>query len=254
MNKTTEVNKIYNEDCLIGMNRIPDGIVDMVLCDPPYGQVRCKWDVIIPFESMWEQLNRVTKENGVICLFGCEPFSSTLRMSNIKNYKYDWYWKKTSATGFLNANKQPLKNIETISVFYRKTPLYNLQKTSGHIRKVSLAKHKVNCRQTEDYGKHSLSSYDSTERYPTQLLVYKKDTQKMALHSTQKPVALLEYLIKTYTNEDELVLDFAIGSGSTAVACINTNRNYIGFEILKDYYDIANDRIDKAYAEKHERQ
>lgn len=225
------------------MKDIPDGSVDMVLVDPPYGTSNCKWDSIIPFAPMWEQLNRVVKENGAVCIFGSEPFSSALRMGNIQNYKYDWYWQKTTPTGFLNAKKQPLRSIETISVFYKKQPTYNPQKTGGHKRKVSLDKHKRGCKSGEVYGEHGLTSYDSTERYPTQVLRYKTDKQKSALHPTQKPVALLEALIKTYTAQGETVLDFAFGSCSTGVACVNTGRKFIGIELDAGYFEIAQKRI-----------
>ena len=231
-------------DCLELMKDIPDGSVDLVLTDPPYGTTNCRWDTIIPFDPMWEQMKRIIKPNGAICLFGGEPFSSALRMSNIKNFKYDWYWQKTTPTGFLNAKKQPLRNIETISVFYSKQPIYNPQKTHGHKRKVSLAKHKQNCKKSEEYNDYDLASYDSTDRYPTQILRFKTDRQKSALHPTQKPVDLLEYLIRTYTNEGETVLDFTMGSGSTGVACVNTNRNFIGIELDEGYFQIAKQRIE----------
>lgn len=226
------------------MKDISSGSVDLILTDPPYGTTNCRWDTIIPFDPMWEQMKRIIKPNGAICLFGGEPFSSALRMSNIKNFKYDWYWQKTTPTGFLNAKKQPLRNIETISVFYSKQPIYNPQKTHGHKRKVSLAKHKQNCKKAEEYNDYNLASYDSTERYPTQTLQFKTDRQKSALHPTQKPVALLEYLIRTYTNEGETVLDFTMGSGSTGVACVNTNRNFIGIELDEGYFQIAKQRIE----------
>lgn len=235
-------------DCLELMKNIPDGSVDLVLTDPPYGITACKWDSVIPFEPMWEQLNRIIKPNGAIVLFGSEPFSSALRVSNIKHFKYDWYWQKTTPTGFLNAKKQPLRNVETISVFYSKQPTYNPQKTYGHKRKISLAKHKQNCKKAEEYNDYGLASYDSTERYPTQILQYKTDRQKSALHPTQKPVALLEYLIRTYTSEGETVLDFTMGSGSTGVACVNTNRRFIGIELDPGYFDIATKRISEATA------
>ncbi len=237
---------LYNKDCFEAMKMLDNNSVDLILADVPYGTTACKWDVVIPFDPMWEQLNRIIKPNGAVCLFGSEPFSSALRMSNIKNFKYDWYWHKTTPTGFLNAKKQPLRNIETISVFYTKQPCYNPQKTQGHKRKVSLAKHKVNCKKAEEYSDYGLVSYDSTERYPTQILQYKSDRQKVALHPTQKPVALLEYLIKTYTNECETVLDFTMGSGSTGVACINTNRDFIGIELDENYFNIAKKRIEEA--------
>lgn len=235
---------LYNGDCLELIKDVPSGSIDLIFTDPPYGTTNCKWDIIIPFETMWQQLKRIIKPNGAICLFGSEPFSSALRMSNIKDFKYDWYWQKTTPTGFLNAKKQPLRNIETISVFYSKQPTYNPQKTYGHKRKVSLAKHKQNCKKAEEYNDYGLASYDSTERYPTQILQFKTDRQKSALHPTQKPVALLEYLIKTYTNEGETVLDFTMGSGSTGVACVNTNRNFIGIELDEGYFQIAKQRIE----------
>lgn len=237
--------QLMNGDCLELMKNIPDGSVDLVLTDPPYGTSNCKWDSIIPFEPMWEQLNRIVKENGVVCIFGSEPFSSALRMSNAKNYKYDQYWKKTTPTGFLNAKKQPLRNIETISVFYSKQPTYNPQKSTGHKRKVSLAKHKMKSKKGQVYNDYGISSYDSTERYPTQLLTYKTEKQTCSLHPTQKPVALLEYLIRTYTNEGETVLDFTMGSGSTGVACVNTNRRFIGIELDKGYFNIAKKRMEE---------
>lgn len=231
-------------DCLEFMKDIPSGSVDLILTDTPYGTTNCRWDTIIPFEPMWEQLKRIIKPNGAICLFGSEPFSSALRMSNIKDFKYDWYWQKTTPTGFLNAKKQPLRNIETISVFYSKQPTYNPQKTYGHKRKVSLAKHKQNCKKAEEYNDYGLASYDSTERYPTQILQFKTDRQKSALHPTQKPVTLLEYLIKTYTNEGETVMDNCMGSGSTGVACVNTGRNFVGIELDDGYFQIAKERIE----------
>ena len=235
---------LYNGDCLELIKDVPSGSIDLILTDPPYGTTNCKWDIIIPFEPMGQQLKRIIKPNGAICLFGSEPFSSALRMSNIKDFKYDWYWQKTTPTGFLNAKKQPLRNIETISVFYSKQPTYNPQKTYGHKRKVSLAKHKQNCKKAEEYNDYGFASYDSTERYPTQILQFKTDRQKSALHPTQKPVALLEYLIKTYTNEGETVLDFTMGSGSTGVACVNTNRNFIGIELDEGYFQIAKQKIE----------
>ena len=236
-----ELNKIYNEDCLDGMRRIPDKSIDMILCDLPYGTTQCKWDLVIPFEPLWEQYERVVKDNGAIVLFACEPFASYLRLSNIKMYKYDWVWDKVKGTGFLNAKKQPMRNHEIICVFYRKQCTYNPQKTQGHIRKQS---YRSKDHQTDVYGEMKNDyTYDSTERYPRSIQVFSTDTQNSSLHPTQKPVSLCEYLIKTYTNEGEIVLDNCIGSGTTAIACINTNRNYIGFELDKTYYDIANERI-----------
>ena len=237
--------KLYNGDCLETMDLlIEEGVtVDAIICDPPYGTTACKWDSVIPFDKMWERLNKLIKPNGAIVLFGSEPFSSALRMSNIKNYKYDWVWEKTTATGHLNAKKMPMKANEVISVFYKKQPVYNPQKTTGHKRKVSTAEHKRNSVKTEVYRAHGPTSYDSTERYPRTVIKFKTDKQKSAIHPTQKPIKLMEYLISTYTNENELVLDFTMGSGSTGVACKNLNRDFIGIELDKGYYDIAVDRI-----------
>jgi DNA modification methylase len=237
-----ELNKIYNEDCLIGMKRIPDKSIDMILCDLPYGTTNCKWDTIIPFEPLWEQYERIIKDNGAIVLTGSEPFSSMLRMSNLKLFKYDWIWDKVKGTGFLNAKRQPMRNHEIVSVFYRKQCTYNPQKTHGHrLKKSFRAKHL----QTDVYGEMKNDYlYESTDRYPRSIQVFSTDTQNSSLHPTQKPIALFEYLIKTYTNEGETILDNCMGSGTTAIACINTNRQYIGFELDKGYYDIAVKRID----------
>lgn len=236
-----ELNKIYNEDCLEGMNRIPNGSVDAIICDLPYGTTQSKWDIVIPFEPLWEQYKRVIKDNGAIVLFGSEPFSSHLRLSNIKWYKYDWVWDKVKGTGFLNARKQPMRNHELISVFYKKQCTYNPQKTVGHERKRTFRSKTL---QTEVYGTMNKDYYyDSTERYPRSIQVFSTDTQNCSLHPNQKTVALLEYLIRTYTNEGEIILDNCIGSGTTAVACINTNRNFIGFEKEREYYNIACRRL-----------
>ena len=227
------------------MKLIPDSSIDAVITDPPYGTTQCKWDSVIPFEPMWEQLNRIIKPNGAIVLFGAEPFSSTLRVSNIKNYKYDWVWEKTQATGHLNAKKQPLRSNELISVFYKKQCTYNPQKTQGHkpmnrgMRKLSVQN------KTQVYGKATkeLPFGGNTDRYPRTNIVFKSDKQKSYLHPTQKPVALMEYLIKTYTNENETILDFTMGSGSTGVAAKNTNRSFIGIELDDKYFEIAENRI-----------
>lgn len=229
--------KLYQGDCLEVMKKIPDGSVDLILTDPPYGTTACKWDNVIDFELMWEQLNRIIKPNGAIVLFGSEPFSSALRMSNIKNYKYDWIWEKTKPTGFANAKKQPLRNIENITVFYKKTINYNPQ---GLISIEPKIVNKTNCKIM---GKNGFKDgYLQTQtNYPKQNLIFKSETK--TLHPTQKPVALLEYLIKTYTQEKETVLDFTMGSGSTGVACKNLNRNFIGIELDEEYFKIAQARI-----------
>jgi len=221
-------------DCLEVMKSIPNGSIDAIITDPPYGTTACKWDSVIDFELMWEQLNRIIKPNGAIVLFGSEPFSSALRMSNIKNYKYDWIWKKNNKTGFLNAKKMPLKNIETISVFIDKIR-YNPQ---GLKEFNKITKRGSN---GDNYGVSKTKNLQKYTNYPTQYLDFK--CQSKTIHPTQKPVALMEYLIKTYTNENETVLDFTMGSGSTMVACQNTNRNGIGIEQDENYFKIAQDRI-----------
>ncbi len=226
-------------DCLEKMKEIESGSCDMILTDPPYGTTSCKWDSIIPLEPMWEQLKRVIKPNGAIALFGAEPFSSALRMSNIKQYKYDWVWIKEQGTGFLNAKKQPLRGNEQISVFYKKQPNYMPQMLGDEKRVV---KRKDKPQTTANYG-FSMQPVESVYfgRYPTNTLSFKRDAGKV--HPTQKPVALMEYLIKTYTNESETVLDFTMGSGTTGVACKNLNRSFIGIEMDADYFKIAQDRI-----------
>lgn len=242
---------IKQGDCLELMNDIPDGSVDMILCDLPYGQKsRNKWDIIIPFDSLWKQYSRIIKDNGAILLFGNGMFTADLMKSNPKMWRYNLIWQKTQPTGFLNAKRMPLRNHEDICVFsnsehedlclfYKKLPTYNPQKTTGHVRKVSKAEHKINCKETTDYGEHGLSTYDSTERYPKSVLTFPKDSQKSALHPTQKPVALCEYLIKTYTNPGDVVLDNCMGSGTTCIAAMNTDRNYIGFELNDEYFKVA---------------
>lgn len=234
-------NSLVNADCLEAMKYIPDKSIDMILCDLPYGTTQCKWDTIIPFDLLWKQYNRIIKDNGAIVLTGAEPFSSFLRISNIKNYKYDWIWDKIKGTGFLNANKQPLRNHELISVFYKHQCTYNPIKTFGHVRKIS---HRKSTLQTEVYGNMKTDySYDSTERFPRSIIECSTDTQNSSLHPTQKPVELFKYLIKTYTNEGETVLDNCIGSGTTIIACLELNRKYIGIEKEKKYINITLDRI-----------
>lgn len=234
-------------DCLEIMKEIPDKSVDMILCDLPYGTTTCKWDNVIPFEPLWEQYNRIIKENGAIVLFGCEPFSSQLRLSNLKNYKYDWYWQKERLTNIAQVKKRAGKVIENICVFYKKQPTYNPQ-MSIHIG--SLRSNKVKNGKlgilTDRQNKKVFEYKDNGLRYPIQVIQFKRDCLKSNLHPTQKPVALLEYLIKTYTNENELVLDNCMGSGSTGVACINSNRNFIGIELDTKYFEIACERIDIA--------
>ena len=214
------------------------------------GTTACKWDSVIPFEPLWEQYNRVIKDNGAIVLFGSEPFSSYLRMSNIKNYKYDWIWIKSKATGHLNAKKQPLRKCENIHIFYGKQCLYNPQ---GLIKKDKLTISKGNRGKKgagssgECYGYACKDILQEFENYPLNTIEF--NVEMKPLHPTQKPVALLEYLIKTYTKEGDIVLDNCMGSGSTGVACVNTNRGFIGIELDENYFEIAEKRIENAKCE-----
>ena len=237
-----ELNKLYLMDCLEGMKNIPLGLVDMVLTDPPYGTTACKWDSIIPLEPMWEQLKRVIKPNGAIVMTASQPFTTTLIASNMKMFKYCWVWEKERPSNPAIAKKRPLKYTEDVVVFYINHPIYNPQM----IRREE--KNKRNNKNERFSTEASASLGDSFKKQGLSDWCYPKDALKVnvqrGLHPTQKPVALMEYLIKTYTNEGELVLDFTMGSGTTAIACINTNRNWIGFEIDEDYYKAASERIE----------
>jgi len=231
--------KLYHGDCLKIMdNLIKENIkVDAIITDPPYGTTDCKWDSIIPLDKMWEKINKLTNERTPIILFGNEPFSSHLRISNLKYYKYDWKWNKTQITGFLNAKKQPLRKMEDIMVFYKKQPSYNPQMTKGKPYSIK-RKH-----STDNYSKQiENETKNNGERYPTNLIDIPQIRVKGG-HPTQKPVELMEYLIKTYTNENDLILDFTMGSGSTGVACKNLNRRFIGIELEEKYYKMARKRI-----------
>jgi site-specific DNA-methyltransferase (adenine-specific) len=238
-----ELNKCYLGDCLEVMKNIDDKSIDIILCDLPYGVTKNKWDSVIPLDKIWEQYERIIKDNGVICLTAQTPFDKLLANSNMNLYKYEWIWEKSNSTGFLNANKRPMQAHENILIFYKNMPTYNPQKTYGHARKVSTVKHKRNSKKTSNYGEHKLSSYDSTERYPRTVIKFATDKQSSTLHPTQKPVALFEYLIQTYTNEGDLVLDNCSGSATAAIASIRTKRNYICIEKEKEYYDKGIERI-----------
>lgn len=231
--------QLFNDDCLKVLPTIPDKSIDLILTDPPYGTTACKWDSIIPFEPMWKELKRIIKDNSAIALFGSEPFSSYLRTSNIKWFKYDWYWNKKQGTGFLNSKKYPLKNIETISVFCKKPHKYNPQMRVG--KSYTIKKGGGTSIYNKD-SKLNIVTENNGVRYPLTLIEFNRDKNKV--HPTQKPVALLKYLIKTYTNENDTVLDFTMGSGSTGVACKDLNRNFIGIELDKEYFKIAEQRID----------
>lgn len=238
------MNKLIQGDCLQVMQNIEDNSIDMILCDLPYGiTARNKWDSVLPLDKLWQQYNRIIKKNGMICLFAEGMFMADLMKSNQKMWRYNLIWHKTTPTGFLNANRMPLRTHETICCFYKSLPTYHPQKTTGHKRKVSTAKHKRNSIKTLDYNEHELKTYDSTERYPTSILTFATDKQKCALHPTQKPVALLEYLIKSFSDKGDIILDNCMGSGSTGVACLNTNRDFIGIELDEEYFNIAKERI-----------
>jgi len=237
-----EVNKIYNMDCLEGMKYIDDKSIDMILCDLPYGTTKCKWDIVIPFEPLWEQYERIIKDNGAIVLFGSQPFTSALVMSNLKLFRYELIWQKTLATNFMLVKKQPAKKHENILVFYKKQPTYNPQMEIGKPYKDKPRKRTVGIHGNAETIKKAINNEGT--RYPSSVQLFSNGNNGN-VHPTQKPVELCEYLIKTYTNENELVLDNCIGSGTTAIACINTNRNFIGFELDKEYYEIAKNRINK---------
>jgi site-specific DNA-methyltransferase (adenine-specific) len=234
--------QLFKGDCLEVMKSIPDASIDAIITDPPYGTTACKWDSVIPFDLMWEQLNRIIKHNGVIVLFGSEPFSSALRMNNIKNFKYDWYFEKDRETGFLNVKKQPMRKMELISVFYKEQCTYKPILRCKPIENIRPQKKVGKSQGTYGKFKHNADRTIPLDKsYPTNLLKFSRD--KDNLHPTQKPVALIEYLIKTYTNENETVLDFTMGSGTTGVACKHLNRKFIGIEMDNKYFSIAENRI-----------
>ena len=235
--------KLYNGDCLEVMDKlIEEGVkFDAIIADPPYGTTACKWDSVIPFDKMWERLDKLIKLNGAIVLFGSEPFSSTARMSNIKNYKYDLKWQKDQGSDFMLAKKKPLKDYEDIMIFYKKQPTYHPQMREGFKPWTK-----------KDTGNNVVIHYDWREkqqnkrsigdkRYPISIIKFNR--ARNGLHPAQKPVDLLEWLVKTYTNKNDLVLDFAMGSGSTGVACLNTNRRFIGIELNENYFNISYDRL-----------
>jgi DNA modification methylase len=232
---------LLHGDCLELMKDIPDKSIDMILCDLPYGTTACKWDTIIPFEPLWEQYERIIKDSGAIVLFGSEPFSTMLRMSNLQNFKYDWIWEKEQGANFMLCKYQPYKVHEIISVFSYGTHIYFPQMTEG--------KPYISGKGTSgDITGNVLKTQTKNNgtRYPRSIQKFNTDKSKGSLHPTQKPVALLEYLIKTYTDEGETVLDNCMGSGTTGVACVNTNRNFIGIELEDKYFEIAKQRINEA--------
>jgi DNA modification methylase len=232
--------KLYNGDCLDVMKELPDNSIDFILTDLPYGTTACKWDNIIPYEPMWAELKRIRKDNTAIALFGTEPFSSHLRLSNLKEYKYDWIWDKKIPSGMGIAKIQPMRKTELISIFINGKSFYYPQMVKRD-KPIKAGGNK----KTEIQGKGFKGDYKKTytHKFPMNLIIFDK-VRRNNYHLTQKPTELLEYLIKTYTKENETVLDFTMGSGSTGVACINTNRDFIGIELDKDYFDIAKERIE----------
>lgn len=257
------INKIFHADCIDFMDKIPNNSIDMVLCDLPYGTTNCSWDIIIPFEKLWKAYYRICKENAAIVLFAGEPFASYLRLSNIKDYRYDWYWNKKRAANFLFMNKMPGKIVENICVFYRKLPTYNPQKilnpngpSTRHLHKnpskitknvkdimgESWSESEMNDKQNY-HGKN----YEPDKLLPNNILTFTKPTKR--IHPTEKPVELLEYLIKTYTNENQVILDNCSGSGATAIACLNTKRNFICIEKNEEYYVKSIERVNNASKE-----
>ena len=241
--------ELLKGDCLELMQNIENESIDLILCDLPYGTTSCKWDVIIPFDKLWEQYNRIIKDNGAIVLFGSEPFSTKLRISNFKMYKYDWKWIKESPTGFQLVKTQPMRKYEDIMIFSKGTIANGSKRNMKYypqnlieinkIKKVKKKPEYLGTRSKQE-GKTYVAKYTN---YPINLLHFRRDKNKF--HPTQKPVGLLEYLIKTYTNENDIVLDNCMGSGSTGVACVNTNRKFIGIEKNEKYFEIAKQRIEE---------
>lgn len=247
-------------DCLEIMKDIADKSIDMILCDLPYGTTACKWDNVIPFEPLWKQFNRIIKDNGCIALFGSEPFASKLRMSNLRNYRYDWVWHKNTSGSFATAKKMPMKYHENILIFYNKQPNYNpqFQQYSDKVIKRFKDGERVNRKKQVNFSSNKIhnglsflgeqSIMLARGKYPESVQKFNNIAQNKRLHPTQKPVELLEYLIKTYTNEGETVLDNCMGSGSTGVACVNTNRNFVGIELDIECFEMAKTRIQNAQA------
>lgn len=236
--------EIMQGDCLELLKKVPTGSVDFILADLPYGTTMCAWDSIIDLDKLWIEYLRVAKENAAIVLTSAQPFTSHLVMSKPDLFRYDWVWEKGNATGFFNAKLMPLRAHESVLVFYRKLPTYNPQKTTGHPLKTT----KKKVVTSECYGKDiSLPSYSSTERYPRSVQFFKSDKQKANYHPTQKPVDLMRYLIRTYSNEGDTVLDNCMGSGTVGVASVLEKRNFIGIELNKQYFDIASTRINQVH-------
>lgn len=237
--------KLLYGDAIEKMKTIPDDCVNLICCDLPYGTTRNKWDVIIDPVKLWQQYNRILKSNGVVVLFGQGLFTAKMILSNEEMYRYSLVYEKTTATGHLNSKRQPMRSHEDLMIFTKSTKhTYNPQKTTGHPRKVSSAKHKRNCVETTNWNKHGKTSYDSTERFPRSVWTFKTDKQKNSLHPTQKPVALLEQIIKTYSNVNDLVVDNCAGSGTTGEACRNLNRDCILIDDDPKWIKVIEDRLE----------
>lgn len=254
------IDTIYNEDCLVGMQRIQDSSIDCIICDLPYGTTGCKWDKVLDFDRLWSQYKRIIKEDGAIVLFSQQPFTSLLISSNIEMYRYSWLWVKDNASNFIISHLQPLRLTEDICVFgklyattrkdNRNLRYYPQMRTGFNAYKIVSGKQKTDSSAIRG-GRAKEGGFESVSdgsRYPINLLYFNRDADKQ--HPTQKPVALIEYLIRTYTKQGDTILDNCIGSGTTAVAAINTNRHYIGFELNKDYYNIATERVKRTLQEK----
>ena len=239
-----DLNTIYNEECIEGMKKIPDKSIDMILCDLPYGTTECKWDAIIPFDLLWEQYERVIKDNGAIVLTAAQPFSSVLVSSNLKGFKHEWIWEKERGTGFQVAKYRPMQKHEHILVFTRKGKKVNYYPIKTKLEKPLKSRSARTASGSNPLAKVNNYEITYTDKHPLSILKFSRDNANR-VHPTQKPVALFEYLIKTYSNEGDIILDNCMGSGTTAIASINTGRNFIGFELDEEYYKASLDRIEK---------
>ena len=251
MTKTTLLNgdiQLFHGDCLEIMDGASENSIDAVICDPPYGTTRCKWDSVLPFEQMWARLNHVASPTSPMVLFSAQPFTSSLIMSNVKCFKYNWYWIKNNTTGFGFAKYQPMRKVEDVVVFARKTGTYNPQGVVDLPQPKTGTQGKRKGSRQYDKGNSGLTSKFTLTKtgYPNHILKFDNLKKGSAVHPTQKPVELMEYLVKTYTNEGDTVLDFTMGSGTTGVACVNTGRKFIGIELDEDYFNIAANRIKEA--------
>lgn len=242
--------ELYNDDCLKIMPQITDKSIDMILCDLPYGVTHNKWDSVIPFDKLWEQYNRIIKDNGAICLFADGMFMADLMESNRKMWRYNLVWDKVLSSGFLNAKRMPLRSTEEIVAFYKKLPTYNPQFTEGKPLHGMGTKYKEGNRKNNNYGNFNSTNRASAERagdtkkYPKSLVTFQRAHSSVMLHPTEKPVALMEWLISTYTNKGETILDNCMGVGGSGIAAKNLERNYIGIELDQKYFEIAKERIE----------